>query len=123
MRGERFVLKNQAAQDISRYDFWWDVSRLERLRAARAITRGYAIAVASDPGYWREGRADTVDCAFRLHHGQAVSGTLAWTGAGPGTTRGREDAIALQGAYRLDWRSYAEPERDHELRALVVAVG
>ena len=123
VRGERFVLKNQAAQDISRYDFWWDVSRLERLRAAGAITRGYAVAIASDPGYWQEGRPGTVDRAFRLHHGRVVVGTLAWTGAGPGTIRGREDPIALQGAYTLDWRDYAEPEPGYPLRALVVPVG
>lgn len=123
VRGERFVLKNQAAQDISRYDFWWDVSRLERLRAAGGIARGYAVALASDPSYWREGRTDTVDRAFRLHHGRVVSGTLAWQGAGAGTTRGRTDAIALHGTYKLDWSHYAQPAPDYELRALMVAVG
>ncbi len=123
VQGEHFVLKNQAAQDISRYDFWWDVSRLERLRAAGEIARGYAVALASDPSYWREGRPDTVDRAFRLHQGRMVTGTLAWAGAGPGTTRGREDPIALKGTYTLDWRPYAEPAGNYELRALVVAVG
>ena len=123
VRSERFVLKNQAAQDISRYDFWWDVSRLERLRAAGEISRGYAVALASDPSYWREGRADTVDQAFRLHQDRVVSGTLTWQGAGTGTTRGREGPIALHGTYKLDWSHYAQPAPAYELRALTVAVG
>lgn len=123
VRGEPFVLKNQAAQDISRYDFWWDVSRLERLRAAGEIARGYAVALASDPSYWREGRAETVDRAFRLHQDREVSGTLAWQGAGDGTTRGRTDPITLHGTYKLDWIHYAQPVPDYELQALMVAVG
>lgn len=122
VRGEEFVLKNQAAQDISRYDLWWDVSRLERLRSFGLITRGYAVALASDPGYWREGRTDTVDRAFRLHQGRVVSGTLAWSGAGQGTMRGREEPIPLKGRYSLDWRFYAEPKAGYELRFLMMEI-
>ena len=106
--GERFDLPNQAAQDISRYDFWKDVARLERLVREGMVNEGFAIALTNDPGYWRVSRAATADKAFRLREGREVTGTLAWApSAGTGTTKGREAAISLGARYQLNWQQYS----------------
>ena len=49
---ERFKLKDQAAQDISRYGFIKDVSRLEECVDKLPNTIGYAIFLTNDPSYW-----------------------------------------------------------------------
>jgi hypothetical protein len=49
---ERFKLKNQSAQDISRYDFIKDISRLEKCVDRLPNTTGYAIFLTNDPSYW-----------------------------------------------------------------------
>ena len=80
VNGERFVLKNQGAQDTARYDFIKDVSRIERLLIAdpKFIT-GYVIALTNDPTYWNEPKdSNTCDAAFRIHEGTIKSGNLSW---------------------------------------------
>lgn len=102
--GERFLLKNQAAQDISRHDVVKDIVRIERIVAEVPQTRGYVIALTNDPSYWKQSlRADTVDAAFRLHEGRLLEGSLMWSElAGAGTTNKRTDPLILRGRALLD---------------------
>src|SRR5688572_1633286 len=65
--GERFHLKNRGAQDLGRYDFWKDVSRIEQLRAAGLVRWGAAVAVTSDTAYRSPVRAGTMAEPFALH--------------------------------------------------------
>jgi hypothetical protein len=123
--GEPFALKNQAAQDISRYDFWKDVARIEDLVAHGVLHRGYVVALTLDQTYWNESTRPTVDIDFRLHEGRAVEGPIAleWRGASEGTMRGeRTDPIPVRGGYRLGWLPYSSPREGVELRALVLSV-
>jgi len=120
---EHFALKNQGAHDISRYDFWKDVWRLERLIGAGLADAGAAIVLTNDPGYWRQGRYGTIDAAFRLHEGRVASGRLAWAeSAGAGTTRGRTSPIDLRGEYAVRWRDYSAPGPEVAFRSLVIPV-
>ncbi|TWT46253.1 hypothetical protein RAS1_27040 [Phycisphaerae bacterium RAS1] len=106
--GQRFLLKNQSAQDLGRYDFLKDVTRLERVCHTYARARCYAILLTNDSAYWSAARNETVDAAFRLHDGRPISGRLAWgAAASPGTTRGRDAALHLEGAYRAQWWDYS----------------
>lgn len=124
--GERFVLKNQAAQDISRHDIVKDIVRVERITAALPGTKGYVIALTNDPSYWKESlRAGTVDAAFRLHEGRTLQGTLVWSElAGGGTTKGRTEPLVLTGNYAIRWKDYSRvsPGTAGEFRYLQVAV-
>jgi hypothetical protein len=126
IRGERFVLKNQAAQDISRHDVIKDVVRIERIAREIPGTTGYVIALTNDASYWKRSlRAETVDAAFRLHEGRILEGTLTWAEtAGAGTTHKRTEPLALRGTYSIKWEAYAHlgdgPAR--EFRYLQVAV-
>lgn len=107
-QGERFVLRNQAAQDIRRYDFWKDVSRLEKLGAEGNARLGYAIAITNDQGYWRKSNKETMDQSFRMHDGRVSDGDMAWKNStGPGTMRGREKPIRLGRRYTISWRPYS----------------
>jgi len=123
--GERFLLKNRGAHDLARYDFWKDVTRLERLRDEGHLNRGYVVALTNDPAYWQSsstGRV-TVDAAFRIHHGRRVGGALAWSDeAGPGTTRGRASVLELRGSYVTKWKTYSTPAPGVEFRFLLLEV-
>ena len=106
---EVFELPNQSAQDVRRYDFIKDVSRLETLLLDGLTDEAYAVALTNDPSYWRGGnREDVVDAAFRLGEGRALQGAVAWaTHTGAGTMRGREHPILLRGTYELRWRDFS----------------
>ncbi len=120
--GERFDLKNQAAQDICRYDLWSDVARLERLVDGGVFDGAWAIALTNDAGYWNAGRDGTVDAAFRLHEGRSARGRLAWAEhAGPGTMRNRVEAIDLAREHVVGWRDYSSVGR-HQFRWCAVPI-
>lgn len=107
--GEHFSLKNQAAQDLTRYDFVKDIVRLERIMLTRSGVTGYAILLTNDSNYWtRSMRTNTVDAAFRLHEGARLSGPLVWAEhAGVGTKTTREAALELRGSYPMSWHHYS----------------
>ncbi len=109
--GESFALRNQGAQDQKRYDFLYDVQRLERMRSVPGLCEaGHAVLLTNDPLYWNPpGRQGTVDSAFRVHEGQEIQGKLEWTDeVSPGTKKDREKPIQLKGPYCLRWQDYSD---------------
>lgn len=120
--GERFVLRNQGAHDISRYDVVKDIHRVERWVAGGFADRGYVIVLSNDIGYWNRSDRDTIDRAFRLHHSRVLQGICAWADrAGAGTTRGRAEPLPLHGTYTLDWQPYSSVD-GRPLRSLTIPV-
>jgi hypothetical protein len=107
--GEQFFAKNQAAQDITRYDFIKDITRLERSVLDRPGMTGYGVLLTNDSSYWTtSARTDTVDAAFRFHEGARLSGSLAWAAhASAGTMEGREAPLDLRGSYQMSWHDYS----------------
>lgn len=101
---EPFELKNQGAQDIGRYDFLKDVSRLEHWCTLGRIDSGCAIILTNDHSYWTPPRnINTIDRDFRIHN-RTVSGALSWgQKASTGTTKNREQPIVLGNTYSLEW--------------------
>jgi hypothetical protein len=111
LRGERFVLRNQAAQDLGRYDLLKDLVRVESLVASGSADRGFVLALTNDPSYWRGPGPGTSPnyAALRLMEGRLLKGELAWgPDTGAGTMRGRETPIYLRLEYRCDWTDYSE---------------
>ena len=105
---ETFTIANQAAQDISRYDFIKDVERVERAVQSGLAHNGFVVALTNDQGYWNSPRPGTVDAAFRLHEGRALFGELAWAEhAGVGTTATRQRVLNLVREYRCHWEPYS----------------
>jgi hypothetical protein len=119
VEGERFVLPNQAAHDISRHDFIKDVTRIERFVADGFADSGWAIALSNDGAYWRPGtKLDPIDAMFRLNENRLLEGRLSWSAqAGAGTTRKREEPLLLRGRYACNWRQYSTV-RDVSERAI-----
>ena len=121
---ETYRLANQAAQDISRYDFIMDLARVERAVAAGLANRGFVVALTNDQGYWSQPRPGTVDAAFRLHEGRTLLGELAWAEhAGVGTTATRQRVLSLAREYRCHWQPYSNLDVPRgEFRYLLVEV-
>lgn len=112
VNGEAFSLKDQSAQDLGRYDFVHDISRLERIVHERGSARtiGLAVLLTNDSAYWKPpGRTRTIDADFRLHSGHTLMGALRWRARGSsGTAAHRPGRTQLGGCYRPDWQDYSE---------------
>jgi len=124
---ETFELSDQAAQDLARYDFLKDIQRLERIISNVHSAVGYAVFLTNDSAYWKSPMVlKTVDESFRIHQGKVITGELRWgTKASEGTTRGREEPIAVKGVYTLNWQDYSELSDDSygKFRYLLVKIG
>jgi len=123
---ERFHLKNQGAQDHGRYDFLWDIYRIEQLKNKFNNLTGYAIFLTNDSLYWKEPRkSNTVDSMFRIHNGKEVNGSLSWSNdASAGTKKGREDKILLKNKYQIKWEDYSRvnSNRHNEFKYLFLEI-
>jgi hypothetical protein len=107
--GEEFALTDQAAQDLGRYDFFKDLSRVEAFAQADSGRTGYAIFLTNDSAYWKApSTAGHGYAGFAMNEGRDVSGTLSWGDrASEGTRRAREDSIVINGRYLLRWMPYS----------------
>lgn len=123
-QGQSISLKNQAAQDVSRYDYISDIGKLESVVRNRPDVTGYALLLSNDSGYWNPPKKlNAVDGKFRIHDGRLLSGVCSWADeAASGTTSGREVPIHLTGTYPLEWRPYLRLDnaKNHEFQALLV---
>ena len=108
---EEFSLRDQSAQDLGRYGFCLDISRLEGIIRSGRAQNGYAILLTNDHLYWNPpAKVDSNDAEFVLHEDREITGTLAWSPrTGAGTLKGREKAIGIRGLYRAQWREYSNP--------------
>lgn len=109
---EQFSLKNQSAQDTGRYDFIYDIQRLEHVAQERENFTGYAILLTNDSSYWKEPASkNTVDADFRINEGKAaLAGSLNWTAnASDGTKKNREQILALGNSYPIKWEYFSQP--------------
>ncbi len=108
--GGYYNLKNHGAQDLGRYDFWVDVSRIEQLKqTVDNYDKGFVIMLSNDPSYWVNPKInkETVCDSFRIHDGSHNKNTLSWRGKpSAGTIKNREQSIELCGEYRLAWNTY-----------------
>ncbi|WNS42038.1 hypothetical protein [Paenibacillus sp. MMS20-IR301] len=124
--GNEIDLKNQAAQDISRYEFLSDIEKLERVAIQKPGTKGYALLITNDHNYWmKSSRTGSIDEAFRIHQRRLLHGLLSWDGASAGTTSGREKVIQVKGQYRLNWQAYLTVGngKNEQFQMLLVEVG
>ena len=125
-QGEHVHLKNQGAQDISRYDFLSDLEKVERVVDSRPGLKGYAILLTNDHLYWKPPRKhDSVDKDFHIHNGRVVSSQCLWgREASRGTTAGRERILNFKKTYPMKWQPYLNlgNEKNMVFQALVIEV-
>jgi len=124
---EEFSLADQAAQDIGRYDFFKDLSRIETFSQSSPKRYGYAIFLTNDSAYWKPPSNPEVGYAnFAMSEGRVVSGTLKWgESASVGTRQNREQEIVIRRSHRLQWLPYSTvtAKRYGEFRCLCTEVG
>jgi len=110
VENEYFKLKNHGAQDLGRYDYLYDIWRIERMRKLdKDFRSGFAIMLSNEPSYWKAPASkNTVDAAFRIHHGRIVEGSCAWgENVSSGTSKNREEPIVFEGTYQIQWNPYS----------------
>lgn len=107
--GEEFDLKDQAAQDLGRYDFLKDVCRIEDFAYEKKMERGYAIFITNDKTYWeREGNGCLYQ-DFALYNDRKIPNTqLNWRDGFKESSVGknRKDGLKIEGDYKVDWKPF-----------------
>ncbi len=111
------ILKNQGAEDCGRYDYLWDVKRLELLKHKEAqytynnnlkyCEKAYAIMVTNDHLYWTRGRRGTLSESFYIDDSRSIKEnnvmnwkeTKNWNKSRPGLTFKRSYP-------NFKWKSY-----------------
>lgn len=124
---EYYKLKNHGAQDLGRYDFLYDIWRIERMKKLdKDFKTGFAIMLSNEASYWKTPTStNTVDAAFRIHHGRVVHGVCAWgENVSSGTSKNREEPIVFDGTYTLAWKPYSNLENtsNGEFKICVIEV-
>jgi len=109
---ENFSLKDHFALDIRRYDFLLDIYRLERLKSASKIDKGYAIFLTNNSAYWdpKKTKNNTNDKEFRIHENRTIKANqfLQWApNTSKGTMKGRERPLIFDKGYSFKWKSYS----------------
>lgn len=119
--GERFVLKDQSATDLGRYDFLKDIQRIEFIKQSfPGVTEGYAILLTNDPNYLVAPRSTSSYAAFSISNGDIKTGALRWA-EGSKSSIGRL-GIDLTGKYPIQWGVYSRIDETETVSELVVPI-
>jgi len=124
---EKIILKNQAAENLRRYDAWHDVERLENFIRSGNINKGFAI--------WLTNIESVTNCDkiekkikkdrnkkpnyynFRICDERPVGPNeiLDWKeDTSDGMKKGREDSINISGYYKVHWEEYKDLNNEQE---------
>lgn len=114
-KDEFYNLKNHSAQDLGRYDYLYDVKRIEILKSTFSnFKEGYAIFLTNDPSYWLDPMKnnETICDLFRIHNGNIIHGERSWIGnPSEGTTKGRLEPIKLNNTYKIIWDNFSSLDK------------
>lgn len=97
------ILRDQAAQDIRRYDFWKDVRRIELIKKNfPAVKNGFAVFLTNDPSYKKDPRSTAVCYPFSMSGERIIGGAdIDWNG-NPAASKDHK-SFRLEGGYKLLW--------------------
>ena len=94
VKDEKYRLKNQGANDVGRFDYLWDIHRIEQIsklaksdevkfreEVGEEFGEGYAIILTNDHLYWKPptNEPNTSCKDFRIHEGETIEGKMRWT--------------------------------------------
>lgn len=123
---EDYILQNQAAQDLGRYDFIKDISRLETITSTNMNSEGFAIFLTNDRAYWKvPNDSVTIDHDFRINEGALISGLCDWDyKASKGTKKSRENSIKIKNKYLCTWFHFSDikVKNCNEFKYLIVSI-
>lgn len=119
--GERFVLKNQSAQDLGRYDFLKDVQRIEFMKQHFPnFAEGYAILLTNDLSYLSQPRAASSFTDFSIIEGDIKTGALRWSEGSKSSVIRK--GIDLSGQYSIKWSEYSRIDDAETVSQLMVPI-
>ncbi len=119
--GERFVLKNQSAQDLGRYDFLKDIQRIEFIKKHFSnFSEGYAILLTNDPYYLVRPSASASYTQFSIADGDTKTGSLRWADGSQASLLRK--GIDLAGSYPIRWGKYSILDDTESVLELVVPI-
>ncbi len=112
--GVAVELKNQAAQDLGRYDFLKDVMRIESFEENnpnKKLDCGYAVLLANDSTYWEREGSTTLYRDFSLYNKREIPNTSLkwnWKDEVKESTVGknRVDELNIKGHYTVNWQPF-----------------
>ena len=129
INGVQYNLKNAPEPPVRRYNFWKDVSRLEKLVKAEMIKRGYALIFTHNKAYWekdegKKHKGKKYKAGFQLYEGFKVPRKLKWPAGTPcSMKKWKPKPIHLQGKYIPNWQPYfKDEEQGIEIRYLLLEI-
>jgi len=123
-------LKHHGAQDLSCYDFLYDVSKLEHIIESRLDSTGYAIFITNDERYWLGTENKDADYyPFRLTDHREITGHMMWQNNIERKGNDRQLPINLSKSYTIRWNKYSDltsldpiPTNHAKLKILLITV-
>lgn len=96
------IIKNQAAQNISKYDFWKDVRRLEILKKKfKNIHGGICLFLTNDSSYQNQTSENAKCKNFSMDPYSPHGTNMSWQGDAP---KSRPN-FSLDSTYRTSWKN------------------
>ena len=105
------IIKNQEASNLTMYNYWKDVHRIEALTHIPKVIGGVAIILTNNKLYWEQPRQTPAPPAyseFSTHHDrEVIPGLLEW-----GTNKGEKISdyilkthpnFSIDGSYKCHW--------------------
>ena len=144
--GNGIELFDHGAVDLGRYDYLWDVHRIELFSGMSTVNdvvvphkcnKGFAVLLTNENKYWEQNYImcpdppKTIDNQFRIGKGNAVlfGDTLDWeekNGNRPKTVAGtfRDRPISLNDAYGYKWEDYRVfgGNKNNEFKFVIIEV-
>lgn len=113
-KGSSYMLKNHAAQDLGRFDYLQDVSRIECWRVnnnGKHFAGGCAIILTNDSSYWKKTGVNCIYQDFALLDGITIpAGKKSWNKNVKSTSVGarRINGLDFKNGYLVNWKDYTQ---------------
>lgn len=119
-------LTSDYASDEGRYDYLWDIRRIELLKECNnddyeytrnlgSFRGGYAIILTNDMGYWnkiRDKEGKTVDALFTIGDGDSIQGRVDWNVDIKKPWMKSRPAFELSNSYCFEWLPYYGADKE-----------
>lgn len=111
-KGNMFTLRDHAAQDLGRYDYLYDITRIEnwsKYNTNKKFAGGCAIMLTNDSVYWAKDGSTCIYKEFALKDKTIISaGKKDWETGTTATSVGKQriNGLVLANNYDILWEDY-----------------
>lgn len=104
-----YILKDQKACDLGRYDFIKDISRLERIICGQQNKFGYVIFLSNDEKYLQGTKETNQDFSFNIENNITIThGEKSWSEEKNIKNLGsRRNSLDINNDYCVKWKDYS----------------